>query len=257
VLIWNRSLESFFDRYLNYLVSQSKSDIKVVYKSGLEPSPTRVYHSPKNKPTTRSETLELRVLSPAFFGRCAHYSHTIEAFDRESIFTDEKNRTIWVSRPDLLARLLSGERDGKDCTSQVQRVEQLRWKVFQQLRCPPAITMYPFPKQGSRTEDIQFIGATPLDHFVQASCRDAWLYRRQCARLFLAQRFAYGLTTIIDLFDLLLRVFFIWSATFCLAGAAPRSRDLGSPKIIFIVSTVSNLMWMNVVHAWAYVKGCA
>jgi hypothetical protein len=46
------------------------------------------------------------VLTPAFFSRLVHYAHSSEVFDRECVFTDERNRIIWVSKPALLTHFL-------------------------------------------------------------------------------------------------------------------------------------------------------
>lgn len=162
--------------------------------------------------------LDIRVLTGAFYSRFVHYSHTSEAFDRECLFTDEKNRTLWISQPDLLPKLLP-KRALEDLKEQEQFVKrdylgELRWTLLRKLRCPPADPAYPISPKSARfdIDDIRDHSFSELDRFVRgpAGMRNAGQYRRAVTKLFLAQRYALGFTEVIDLFDFCLRAMFCW-----------------------------------------------
>lgn len=168
-------------------------------------------NSPKADTIDPAEELKIEITSPAFFSRLIHYSHISEAFDREGIFTDEKNRTISISSPKLLAKLLEHEANvSRDPPRSIfSLVESLRWTLFRHLRCPPAAQSYPTSSSSLPATtgiDIRAKPVSSLDRFVRTHCADSWSYRRQGLRLFFAQRFTLGFTQIIDLLDLLIRI---------------------------------------------------
>lgn len=162
--------------------------------------------------------LEIHVQTGAFYSRFVHYSHTSEAFDRESLFTDEKNRTLWISQPDLLPELLH-KRTLADLEEQEGFVErsyltELRWTLLRKLRCPPADPAYPItPKSAEfNMDDIREHSFSEVDRFVRgpAGMHYAGQYRRAATKLFLAQRYALGFTEVIDLLDFCLRAILCW-----------------------------------------------
>jgi hypothetical protein len=235
--------------YLQYLVEHSNADLDLVYSSptcGNKP----IYFSSIRSPCTDRDmrTLEIRILSPAFFSRFVHYAHTSEAFDRECIFTDEKNRTILISRPELLLLLLKGERDVLLMEAYLDPLNRFRWSAHRRLRCPPGSPTYPSVQQDesiATVKDIRMRSFSPMDCIVLRSGR-AWFYRRQCMRLFLAQRLVLGFTPVIDLLDLSIRSFLIHlaiSAAFSSNHASVSSR----------LNTV--LLRSSLVHIFAYLKG--
>ncbi|KAE9993937.1 hypothetical protein EG327_002271 [Venturia inaequalis] len=120
------SLEPYFMAYLHYLIDNTDADLELLYSSPTSGSTPVRFSSIEGHRTDRDmRSLEIRILSPAFFSRFVHYAHTSEAFDREGMFTDEKNRTILVSNPELLTLLLKSERDisfMKTCLTPLDRL---------------------------------------------------------------------------------------------------------------------------------------
>lgn len=234
--------------YLHYLVDNSDADLDLVYTSPTSGNKLMRFSSIKGHGTDRDmRTLEIRILSPAFFSRFVHYAHTSEAFDREGMFTDEKNRTILVSHPELLTLLLKSERDISFMETYLTPLNRLRWDLHRRLRCPPGSPTYPSTQQDNnvaKVKDVRMRPFSPMDRVVQRS-GGAWLYRRQCMRLFLAQRLALGFTPVIDLLDLstcVLLIHLAMSSTFASTHFS-------------LVSSLNMLLLPSLVHAFAYLKG--
>jgi hypothetical protein len=237
--------------YLQYLVENCNTDLDLVYYSPIFGENSLYFSSVKGPRTDRAMiTLEIRIISPAFFSRFVHYAHTSEAFDRECIFTDEKNRTVWVSRPELLPLLLKGERDVLFMETYLGPLNRMRWALHERLRCPPSQPTYPNVQNDENTvevKDIRMRPLSPMDRFVLRSER-AWLYRRQCMRLFLTQRLSLGLTAVIDLLDLSIRIFLIHLSVSS-AFAPVQNSIISSLNMALLQSTF--------VHIFAHIKGTA
>jgi len=244
-----RSLESYFTLYLRHLVENSDAAVKVIYKSATRTVGSESFTSLKaHHGDENTQTLEIHILSPAFFSRFVHYAYTSEAFDRECIFTDEKNRTVWISRPELLPLLLNGEKDVKATHTQRSAMDHLRWIIHKRLRCPPAPQVYTFHKQAehpAKVEDIRLLPFSSLDHYVQAHCEQPWLYRRQCMRLFLAQRLVLGFAGVIDGLDLLTRSCFVYFAVSSIFHHSTAN----------VMSLLKMLVQLSLVHIWSFGKG--
>ena len=168
--------------------------------------------------------LVIRVLTPVFYSRFVHYAYTSEAFDRECIFTDEKNRTLWISRPQLLALLLSPSRPSQD-QAVVRRsmLDRLRWNILRKLRCPPAEPAYnPTPQLPSfHVDDIRALPFSAVDEFVRRPSGQmyAGAYRRAVTKLFLAQRYFLGFTEMISMLDVIVRMVLCYAGASQLVGA--------------------------------------
>lgn len=162
--------------------------------------------------------LEIRVTTPVFYSRFVHYAHTSEAFDRECLFTDEKNRTLWISQPEVLPKLLPRSRSVhvKDGSLPVKRsyLDELRWNLLRKLRCPPPEPAYSVTPKSAEFDigDIRMLPFSDLDNFVRSRAGSAYAgaYRRLATKIFLAQRFALGLVEIIDFLDFILRLMLCW-----------------------------------------------
>lgn len=158
--------------------------------------------------------LELRVLTPVFYSRFIHYAHTSEAFDRECIFTDKRNRTVWISNPEMLSLLLPKSKvpPPEEEARGIKRnqLEELRWALLRKLRCPLPEPAYPVtPRSPSfDIDDIRTLPFSDLDIFARSRHGRfiAGLYRRAVTRVFLAQRVALGFVEVVDGIDLLLRI---------------------------------------------------
>jgi hypothetical protein len=201
---------------LRHLVHQTQNPFSITFKTAIPDIPTDMIattHVPgRNLPT---KNIELRILTPTFYSRLIHYTYTSEAFDRECIFTDERNRTMWLCRPQLLPFLLS-ERSSlaiehKDMPP-VRRsyLGELRWRLLRSLRCAPADPAYSLTPQSSlfNVDDIRSRPYSELDNFVRSfwGQQFAGEYRRIVTKLFLAQRFCFGFSEIVGLVDLILRL---------------------------------------------------
>ncbi|KNG51685.1 dna-binding wrky domain-containing protein [Stemphylium lycopersici] len=170
-------LQEVFREYLQQLVDQTEYPFQIMFKNS----------SDKNVPhfisTTRvpdhdrpRQYIEIRVLTPAFYSRSIHYTYTSEAIDRECIFTDERNRTLWLCRPKLLPLLLSEQSSvhiEDEETEPVGRsyLDELRWMLLRKLRCPPPDQAYSMTPRSSaiNVDDIRSRPYSELDRFVRSS----------------------------------------------------------------------------------------
>ncbi|KAL0259753.1 hypothetical protein SLS55_005493 [Diplodia seriata] len=235
-IVLRSHLESFFRRYLRYLVSHTDQPIRVSYTPAPGLGETEEILSSSAKEDQSSNSLDINVTSPAFYSRFVHYYHTSEALDRESLFTDEKNKTAWISNPQAL-KLLP--------LNHPRYVEPLPFKLTQ-LGVTNVV-------QGSSPafarEDIRPKGFATCDEYVMRNCHDARVYRQCLLKLFLAQRFGLGFTEVIDLFDLIVRICLtvgIWNVV---------SRDLRALGAEDAGSAVPKILGLNAVHAWSLIKG--
>ena len=184
--------------------------------------------------------LELRVLSPAFFARFVHYAHTSEAFDRECVFTDEKNRTVWLSRPELMYRLVKTSSPEQASTAASSMMQKLRLNIHKTLRCPPPSPAYPSSPGSMAVENIRKHSLSDLDRFVMEDMKpEDSNYRRLWAKLFLAQRLSFGFVPVVDVIDLAIRVSSTWWAM--------RRLGLAYDSLMGSVSVAA-------VHLWALCK---
>lgn len=165
--------------------------------------------------------IEIRVLTPAFYSRFVHYAYASEAFDRECIFTDEKNRTLWVSRPELLPLLFSQPSPLDSEFVAIPPVkksylDELRWTLLRKLRCSPTEPAYPeaLKASGITVKDIRTLPFSELDVFVRSNDGrlNAGAYRRAVTKLFLAQRFTLGFTEVVGTIDLVCRILLCYLA---------------------------------------------
>lgn len=215
-------LQEVFREYLQQLVNQTEYPFQIMFKNS----------SDKNVPhfisTTRvpdhdrpRQYIEIRVLTPAFYSRLIHYTYTSEAIDRECIFTDERNRTLWLCRPKLLPLLLSEQSSvhiEDEETEPVGRsyLDELRWMLLRKLRCPPPDQAYSMTPRSSaiNVDDIRSRPYSELDRFVRSSKGQKFAgdYRRSVMKLFLAQRFCFGFSEIVSLLDLTIRLLLCYLA---------------------------------------------
>lgn len=215
-------LQEVFREYLQQLVDQTEFPFQITFKSSSDKnvphliSTTRVHDHDRTR-----QYIEIRVLTPAFYSRLIHYTYTSEAIDRECIFTDERNRTLWLCRPKLLPLLLSEQssiRIENGDTEPVKRsyLDELRWMLLRKLRCPPPDQAYSMTPQSSaiNVDDIRSRPYSELDRFVRSSKGQNFAgdYRRSVTKLFLAQRFCFGFTEIVGLVDLVIRLLLCYLA---------------------------------------------
>jgi hypothetical protein len=217
---YTSELHQIFSSYLHKLVHQTEDPFRITFKSSIPGIPTdiieRTDQPAGNQPT---KYLEIRVLTPSFYSRLMHYAYTSEAIDRECVFTDERNRTLWMCRPQFLPALLSERaslhmREKNMPPAKRSYVDELRWTLLRKLRCPPADPAYSVTPQNSamNIDDIRPRPYSELDRFIRSNMgrQYAGEYRRIVTKLFLAQRFCFGFSEIVGLVDLVLRVLFCY-----------------------------------------------
>lgn len=256
-------LESFFRDFLTHVVESSSKPLRVIYQPAHAGEEEIVLYSPNaTYEESHNHTLTLKVLTPAFYSRSVHYAHFSEAFDRESLATDEKNRTVAIECPHLLPILLDSIKAQCSTSTDISSsnlFDNLRWRLLRSLRCPPAAPAYPPPSNSASyttTSDIRTLPQSPLDTYTQHHSTDAALYRRICTKLFLAQRFALGLPPLITALDWMLRSLLVLAAVAYARGSdvfdvlRPREHSVADWR-----ETVVLLGLANGVHVWAWVKG--
>jgi DUF1365 family protein len=160
------TLEAFFHAYLVFLVDHAAEPLQLTYTPAGGLGTPVVIASKDAEDELYVSELALRVLSPVFYTRFAHYAHTSEAFDREGLCTDPKNRTIAIENAQNLSHLLSSASTTSiKAQHNIGWLETLHWTLLRRLRSPAPATAYPNLKtavrEGFTVEDIR---ATPLSH---------------------------------------------------------------------------------------------
>lgn len=193
-------LEAFFRSYLRHLVTQCLEPLRVRYvPSGIAGSCIETMDSsaPLSAETSVQE-LEFKVLTPAFYSRFVYYAHDLEALFCEL----RENCTIWVSRPDLLPKLVFKKPPQPLHLS--NRFEFGQFKMIQRLRRRPERIVRPMTSSHPSTgvagtgpdngQDIREFRPSSMDGYVLAhedpEARTA--YRTLVLKLFIADRIALG-----------------------------------------------------------------
>lgn len=228
-----RGLEPFFRAYLRHLVDRSSAAISLKYvPSGIdaEMAPYEVMLSPHaRKFPKRTEEIEFKVLTPAFYTRFVHYAHDLEAVCCE--FQD--NCTVHISRPDLLPKLILKKPAPPLRTTDV--LDFIYFRAIRALRQRPERIQRPLTssantsraKAGQDLEkvDIRDFRISPMDGFVLGS-QDSGkrgAYRSLVLRAFLAERVALGSAELLGLQHFILRAGFAWVLSSALAPLFVRS----------------------------------
>jgi len=277
-------IEAYFSAFLTSIVEAADKSLRVIYQAAHHSDSELVlYSSGYLREKEHERTLTVKILSPAFYSRFVHYSHAKEAFDREALATDEKNRTLLIEPPHLLPILLDAmkqatasgapstpnglsDSSGPGLPSRQpykSPLDSLRWTLLRKLRCPPAAPAYPPPSTVQTDPSIKIIDIrthplSELDLFTRTTNPSASsLYRRTLTNLFLAQRFTLGLPILITALDLLFR------GSILLAAIAYSSRndvfDVLRPRAHYeredVVAVGVLLALANGVHLWSFLKG--
>jgi DUF1365 family protein len=287
-------LEAYFSAFLTSVVEAADKSLRVIYQAAHHSDSELVlYSSGYLREKEHERTLTVKILSPAFYSRFVHYSHAKEAFDREALATDEKNRTLLIEPPHLLPILLDAMKQAttRDPSSPPTMphdsrtsplpsrllpnnpFSSLRWTILRKLRCPPAAPAYPPVTDPSTTiTDIRTHPLSELDIFTRSAnstnatnssttssteTLNSSHYRHTLTKLFLAQRFTLGLPVLVTALDLLFR------GSIFLAAIVYSSRsdafDVLRPKAYDrsedLVAVGILLALANGVHLWSLVKG--
>ncbi|KAI5210820.1 hypothetical protein E4T38_01900 [Aureobasidium subglaciale] len=282
-------VEGFFRAYLGYLVDNASESLRLTYTpaGGLGASITLT--SKNAEDNKEAKELALKVISPAFYTRFAHYSHTTEAFDRESLHTDPKNRTLIIENAKNLSILLATA-SPQAVKSELGKVQQWRWSLLQHLRSPPPAAAYPdtnteIPDRAS-VQDIRKMPLSPLDKFAVSlptnkgkeytevimaqlaknvspahklgSENLGTFYRDTVTRILFADTYLLGFEGLIRVLDFMVRagLVVVWFKFF--AGG-----EVGKTRLLFEDGKAWKVLgwkigyWVmaNGLHLWAAVKG--
>lgn len=254
-------LETVFRAFLEEGMEQAEKPLRLIYEPAHSNGEEIVmYSSHFTYEEDHGRTLTLKVTSPAFYSRFVHYAHAKEAFDREALSQDEKNRTLVIQSPHLLPVLLGSMQSKATKTVHNQtRLESFRWSLLRRLRCPPPDPSYTeinAVHQDYRVTDIRSFRASELDEFVKTRGEDESVYRRIVTKQFLAQRIALGIPQLLSAIDLLFRALLIFATIFrserndAIDVFRPRNYDIGD-----FGSFAVTLVLANAVHVWSLVKG--
>ncbi|KAF3041303.1 hypothetical protein E8E12_004590 [Didymella heteroderae] len=210
------TIQQAFHDYLAHLVNTAQDDFRIILHTTIPEIPKQNIDLTRPPSGSAIKELEICILTPAFYSRFVHYAYTSEAFDRECIFTDERNRTCWISRPELLAELLTQAASTVSRSTVWRgRLDEAKWLLLKKLRCAPAEPAYNATPKSSefRLEDIRAAKHSEMDTFVKAQRpKYAGEFRRIVTKLFLAQRFCFGFPQVITLMDLTLRIMLCYLA---------------------------------------------
>lgn len=244
------------------LVHRSDDPFWITYDTAIPDTPKDIIATTHQRGRTATvKNFNICVTSGAFYSRFVHYAHTSEAFDRECLFTDEKNRTLSISQPDLLPLLLlrtSAEKIAED-EKEIRRsyLDELRWTFLRRLRCAPAEPAYPISPKSAEVDvdDIRSLPFSELDHYVRGpgGMFISGAYRRATTKLFLAQRYALGFTEIIDLLDLGIRTGLCWVGVASITSHAQSMELLAetSWQSSFLTAALS----LSACHVYGILKG--
>lgn len=211
-----QTLELVFRRYLRNIVAECHTAVAVRYiPSGISDSVGEVMLSPSAK--TKSglvEEMDFKVLTPAFYTRFICYAHDLEALFSEL----RESHTIWVSRPELLPKLLF-----KKPTAALHVRSPANYAFFEAiryLRRRPEKIVRPLtssqtpaqPLPGTSVVDIRDFRNSPMDAFVldHADSGMRSKYRSLVLRLFVADRLAFGSLAVVDSALVLFQVWQAW-----------------------------------------------
>lgn len=253
-------LEAFFRAFLQDIVEHAEKPLCLTYQPADSDEEEVTMYSPGfTYEEVHEKTITIKVLSPAFYSRLVHYAHIKEAFDRECLATEEKNRTVAVKSPHLLPLLLEAVSRSRTRWSDSGRSlrQRARWYLVRRLRCPAPAQSY----VGSRSEspdysisDIRTFREAELDRFITHQAYDVGAYQRIALKLFVAERFAFGIPAVVSLFDWIFRALLLFGAMYysqyCPSLDVLRSPTLGGE---YLMSSAALLLLANAIHARSFI----
>lgn len=208
-------LEGVFRKYLRHLVLRCPKPLSVRYvPSGVPSLATEVYtSSASTKEPGAVEHAEIRILTPVFYSRFAHYAH-----DFEAIFSElTENGTLWVDKPKLLPDIFPKMASSPLQTSNL--VDFAYFKVIQRLRRrPQKIPQVPTTSADavpptSRAIDIGDSRISSMDAYVlrQGDGSLTAAYRSAILRVLIADRFLMGRTGLFKMVEFLGHAGLAWT----------------------------------------------
>jgi len=219
--------------------------------------------------------LELKVLTPAFYSSFVQYAHVAEAFDAEMLCASEEDRTIRVSKPELLPLIFPDSENGnigamkRIDIRRLDRLDRWRWSALRRLRSTPKRSSHSRNKGAMCTTrmtitavDIRTYSPSPMDTFILNRCNPQNIrkYRRAVIKSLVSRRLAFGITDLLDLFDTILILFLAWVAAQSMQAALVPASVATSPLRAYSLSSLLNtnslltITICNSMHIWAYWK---
>lgn len=206
-------LEPIFRRYLRHLVRVSSAAVTVKYiPSGvaLATKELMVSSAARDNPS-KAEELEFKVLTPVFYSRFIHYAHDLEALFCEF----RESCTVWVSRPDLLPKIVLRKPLPPLETSSY--VDYCIFKAIQSLRRRPErierpLTSSAAPAGRQPGVDIRDFRMSSMDGYVleQEEAKERRMYMCSVLKLFIADQVALGSVALLDGLLLVVQLWLGW-----------------------------------------------
>lgn len=233
-----KKLERVFRRYLRSLVKQCQVPLGLKYiPSGIPDSEGELMLSPSAKTNpSGADELDFKVLTPVFYTRFVSYAHDLEALFSEL----RESCTIWVSRPDLLPKLLFKKPPAAlEARSPADYVffEAIRYLRRRPERIVRPLTSSQSPAQpptNTSVVDIRDFRISAMDAFVLGQ-EDKQLrrqYRSLLLRLSIAERCTFGILLPVNLAFLALQT---WVACMlALAWSSGMLRTIGIGLAIYL-----------------------
>lgn len=280
-------LEAFFRAYLGSLVDNASAPLRLTYTPAGGLGESVIMMSKEVKDDDQVKELTVRVISPAFYTRFVHYSHTTEAFDRESLHTDPKNRTLVSENAENLPLLLSSSTSSSTTKPNLGKIDRYRWQLLQRLRSPPPATAYPdsdttFSDRAS-VQDIRKMPSSPLDHFAVSLLHDdgrysdavkvqilknasillhveettlAAVYRDTVTKVFIADTYLLGFEGLMSVIDLIVRILLVvvWFKFFATGEIGKMKLEKGERAWTVFGWKLCAWVVQNGVHLWYAVK---
>ena len=250
-------LAAYFKDFLEDAIASSDSPLRLIYEPAHREGEEIVMYSPKfTYEEDQKCTLTIQIVSPAFYSRFIHYGNAKEAFERECLATDEKNRSLRIAPPEALPIFLDAiSKAGRPDPARKQSLrERLHWTILQRLRYPPPDVSYPTDAERKPTNN-RYSGDSELDTFVKRRNMDGATYRRLVIKLFLASRFAFGVPVLVSALDVLLRCSIILAMLQYCRHAKPV--DMLRPRALdtedYWTAGIT-LLLANGVHIWSFIK---
>lgn len=218
-----RKLEVAFRLYLRSLVKQCHVAVAVKYiPSGIADFGEELMLSSAAKSESEVEDIEVKVLTPVFYARFVSYAHDLEALFSEL----RESCTIWVSRPDLLPKLLfKGPTPALEARSPL---DFFYFEAIRYLRRRPERIVRPLTSSQNHVEspagtyavDIRDFRISSMDAFIlrQEDAKLRKQYRSLVMKLFVADRLGFGSLLFVNLTMIMFETWLAWTVAFAFEG---------------------------------------
>ncbi|KAL9575956.1 MAG: hypothetical protein Q9212_007524, partial [Teloschistes hypoglaucus] len=221
-------IERSFRPYLKSLV-ESSSAFSLRYISPIphpsSPAEGETFTSKTSTSTVdpeKDETIVFKPTTPLFYSRFVRYSHISEFLSSELLSDDDKDRTFWVSHPQLFLQLFErskktsvgvlpveeedDDEDGEEGSSS-SILSRCGWQLLHFLRNhrpqPPSVNNTTTTNNNNNQEkksDIRAFILSPLDHYAKYHLPPSQStgYRKVVTKILLSDVVAFGYPEVVD-----------------------------------------------------------